>query len=374
MEVAWYLYAGFILFVIAMLLIDLKFFHSEEHEPTVKESGSWVAVWVSLAVIFGIILALWQGATTTAEYFAGYLIEYSLSVDNMFVFVVIFAYFKIPRAYQHQVLFYGILGAMVFRGIFIAIGVALIQNFEWMLYVFGAFLIFTAVRIARGTEEIHPEDNPVLKFFAKRFPSTHRFDGQKLFTTEDGKRVATPLFVTLLFVETTDIVFAVDSIPAILAITDDPFIVLTSNVFAILGLRALYFLLAGVMDRFHLLKYGLSVILAFVGMKMLATAVPCGREAFFCHEHHVAVPIWLSLTVIVTTLVVTAVLSLVREPSEPGFVEVDDDPDSAAHRMPTDEQADPVTDRVSAPDGSRPTEPAPPDAPPARPRSRAEDG
>ncbi|MQB00782.1 MAG: TerC/Alx family metal homeostasis membrane protein [Actinobacteria bacterium] len=356
-----------------MLLVDLRFFHSEEHDPTVKESGAWVGVWVAMAVIFGIILAVWQGATTTAEYFAGYLIEYSLSVDNMFVFVVIFSYFKIPRSYQHQVLFYGILGAMVFRGIFIAVGVALIRNFEWMLYIFGAFLVFSSYRIARGTEEIHPEDNPVLKFFSKRFRSTTRFDGQKLFTIEDGKRVATPLFVTLLFVETTDIVFAVDSIPAILAITPDPFIILTSNVFAILGLRALYFLLAGVMDRFHLLKYGLAVILAFVGLKMLATAIPCGGEAFLCHEGHVAVPIWLSLTVIITTLAVTAILSLVLEPSGEHFVEADDDDsDLAASRTPGGGSV-PLTDPGSASDGPRPTETAPGDARPARPRSRAED-
>jgi tellurite resistance protein TerC len=333
-----------------------------------------VAVWVSLAVIFGIILALWQGATTTGEYFAGYLIEYSLSVDNMFVFVVLFSYFKVPRAYQHQVLFYGILGAMVFRGIFIAVGVALIQNFEWMLYVFGAFLVYTSVRIARGTEEIHPEDNPVLRLFSKRFRSTTRFDGQKLFTIEDGKRVATPLFVTLLFVETTDIVFAVDSIPAILAITHDPFIVLTSNVFAILGLRALYFLLAGVMDRFHLLKYGLAIILAFVGVKMLASGIPCGDEAFFCHEGHVELPIWLSLSVIVVTLAMTAILSLVMEPPREGFVEVDgDEADRTTPESPAGESV-PVRDPGSDPGGSLPKDSAPVDARPTRPRSHAEDG
>ena len=373
MEAPWYLYVGFIVFVVAMLVVDLRFFHSDEHEPTVKESGAWVAVWVSLAIIFGIVLIFWQGGTKAAEYFAGYLIEYSLSVDNMFVFVVIFTYFRVPLAYQHQVLFYGILGALIFRGIFIAVGVALIQNFEWMLYVFGAFLIFTAFRIARGTEEIHPEDNPVLKLFSRRFRSTPRFDGQRLFTVENGKRVATPLFVTLLFIETTDIVFAVDSIPAILAITHDPFIVLTSNVFAVLGLRALYFLLAGVMDRFHLLRYGLAVILGFVGVKMLGTAIPCGAESFFCHEGHFAIPIWLSLTVIVVTLGVTVVLSLVIQPDE-------------AHRVPTiDDDARPVlrggkdgsddlTDQGSAGDGTLPPRPEPKDGSPTHPRSRVEDG
>jgi tellurite resistance protein TerC len=296
--VAWYLYVAFIVFVIAMLLVDLKLFHAEEHEPTVKESLTWVLIWVSLAIIFGVIVYIWKGSTLTGQYFAGYLIEYSLSVDNMFVFIVIFSYFQVPRAYQHQVLFFGILGAMIFRGIFIAAGVALIENFEWTIYIFGAFLIFTAVRIARGTEDVEPEKNPILKMFRRRFPTSSTFDGQKLFTIENGKKVATPLFITLLFIEITDIVFAVDSIPAIFAVTRDPFIVLTSNVFAILGLRALYFLLAGSMDKFHLLKYGLAIILGFVGSKMLLEAA------------HVHIPIWLSLVVIVSVLTLTAFLSL----------------------------------------------------------------
>jgi tellurite resistance protein TerC len=301
----WYLYAGFIAFVVAMLLVDLKFFHQEEHAPSAKESGVWVAVWVGLALIFGIVVWVWRGSTSAGEYFAGYLIEYSLSVDNMFVFVVIFNYFAVPRAYQHQVLFYGILGAIVFRGIFIALGTALVTNFEWVIYVFGAFLIYTAVRIGRGqAENIHPEENAILQFFRRRFRTTTTYHGQKLFVIEDGKRLATPLFIVLLFVETTDIFFAVDSIPAIFAVTRDSFIVLTSNVFAILGLRALYFLLAGVMDRFHLLKYGLAVILGFVGSKMLLEAV------------HVEIPIWLSLTVIVTVLGVTGLLSLKVPPPD----------------------------------------------------------
>ena len=313
----WYLYAGFIGFVIAMLFIDLKFFHAEQHEPTARESGIWVGVWISLALIFGVIVYFWKGGSTAAEYFAGYLIEYSLSVDNMFVFVLIFGYFRIPLALQHQVLFYGILGAMIFRGIFIALGVALISNFEWIIYVFGAFLIYTAFKIARGTEDVHPEDNPVLKFAQKRIRTTTKLDGQKLFTMENGKRLATPLFIVLLFIEVTDIIFAIDSIPAIFGITRDPFIILTSNVFAILGLRALYFLLAGFMDRFHLLKYGLAVILGFVGLKMLGTAVKCGAESMFCKEEHLTVPIWMSLLVIVGTLAVTVVLSLKNPPDHP---------------------------------------------------------
>ena len=308
--VPWYLYAGFIAFVIAMLLVDLKLFHTDEHDPTPKESGTWVVIWVGLALAFGGIVWGWKGGTRAAEYFAGYLIEYSLSVDNMFVFVLIFQYFKVPFRFQHQVLFYGILGAMIFRGIFIAAGVALVENFEWVIYVFGAFLIFTAIRIARGTEEVHPENNPILRFAQSKVRSTTRYDGQKLFTIENGRRVATPLFIVLLFIEMTDVVFAIDSIPAIFAITRDPFIILTSNVFAILGLRALYFLLADFIDRFHLLKYGLAVILGFVGLKMLGTALDCTGESLICHEGHVALPIWLSLTVIIVTLAVTVGLSL----------------------------------------------------------------
>ena len=321
--VSWYMYAGFIAFVIAMLLVDLRLFHAKEEggDPSVKQSAAWVAVWVGLAVAFGIIVWVWKGSTTAAEYFAGYLIEYSLSVDNMFVFIVIFSYFSIPPKYQHQVLFYGILGAIVFRGAFIAIGVALIENFEWIIYVFGAFLLYTAYRVGRGaTEEIHPEDNPILKFAQKRFRSTTRFDGQKLFTIKNAKRVATPLFVTLLFVETTDVVFALDSIPAIFGITDDPFIILTSNVFAVLGLRALYFLLAGGLKKLHLLNYGLAVVLGFVGVKMLLEAVGCSSEGLFCQvdhgDGHIAIPIWLSLTFIIATLGITTLLSFMIPPPE----------------------------------------------------------
>ncbi|MDQ3916000.1 MAG: TerC family protein [Actinomycetota bacterium] len=313
MDVSPWLYVGFIGFVVAMLLVDLKLFHTEAHAPTAKESGIWVAIWVSLALAFGIGLLVFQDTKDAGEYFAGYLIEYSLSVDNMFVFVVIFSYFKIPLSHQHQVLFYGILGAMVFRGIFIALGTALVQNFDWVIPIFGIFLLYTAYRIAKGSaEHVHPEDNPVLKFARKRLRTTPKLDGQKLFTVENGKRVATPLFIVLLFVETTDIFFAIDSIPAIFAVTKEPFIVLTSNVFAILGLRALYFLLAGGMDRLHLLKYGLAVILGFVGVKMLLE----GTELVGLTEHAIHVPIWLSLTVIIGVLTITAILSFKIPPKE----------------------------------------------------------
>ena len=303
MAVPWYAYAAFIAFVVAMLLVDLRLFHAEEHAPSARESATWIAVWVGLALAFGVGVFLIQGPRLGGEYFAGYLIEYSLSVDNMFVFVVIFSYFHVDRAYQHQVLFYGILGAIIFRGLFIWAGTALIAAFAWVIPVFGLFLVFTAYRIAKGAaEEVHPEKNPILRFAQRRFPTTTKFDGQKLFTIENGRRVATPLFVVLLFVETTDILFAVDSIPAIFGVTREPFIVLTSNVFAILGLRALYFLLAGGMDRLHLLNYGLAIVLAFVGIKMILEV------------WHIGIPIWASLAFIVVVLGATTILSLRMPP------------------------------------------------------------
>jgi tellurite resistance protein TerC len=303
-SVSWYVYLGFLVFVIAMLFVDLRFFHTHAHEPTAKESGAWVAVWVALALAFGVVVYFWRGLSSALDYFTGYLIEYSLSVDNIFVFVIIFSYFGIPRQYQHRVLFYGILGAIIFRGIFIALGIVLIERFEWILYVFGAFLLFTAVRVARGSEETPHDQNPVLKFFQRNFRTTNQLHGQKLFTIEEGRRVATPLFIVLLVVETTDILFALDSIPAIFGITLDPFIVLTSNVFAILGLRAVYFLLARVLTRLHLLKYGLGVILAFVGLKMLLSRVWEPES-------------WVSLGVIVIVLAVTALASVWFPPRPP---------------------------------------------------------
>lgn len=352
------MYAGFIAFVIAMLLVDLKLFHTDpEKEPEVRQSAIWVAVWVGLAIVFGVIVFLWRGTDSGAKYFAGYLIEYSLSVDNMFVFIVIFSYFSIPIRYQHQVLFYGILGAIIFRGIFIAVGVALIRNFEWIIYIFGAFLLFTAYRVAKGmTEEIHPEDNAILKWAQRRFRSTTKFDGQKLFTLENGKRVATPLFITLLFVESTDVVFALDSIPAIFGITKDPFIILTSNVFAVLGLRALYFLLAGGLKKLHLLNYGLAFVLGFVGVKMLLEAVPCSTQGMFCsisdgHDGHIAVPIWLSLAVIISALALTTFLSFKIPPPEDDELVPKDRPpppaggDAANLDLPANEESPDRTSR-----------------------------
>lgn len=313
----WYLYVLFIAFVLAMLAIDLKLFHTEAHEPSTKESAAWVGVWVSLALGFGVIVYFWKGLENAIEYFSGYLVEYSLSVDNIFVFILIFGYFSIPRRYQHRVLFFGILGAMVFRGIFIGVGTALITRFSWILLVFGVFLIITAIRMsARAIEEVHPERNPILQFFMRHLRTTSSFDGQRLFTIQNAKRVATPLFVVLLFIEFTDIVFAVDSIPAIFGITKDPFIVLTSNLFAVLGLRALYFLLAHGLTRLHLLNYGLAIILGFVGVKMV---VEVGGELFW--DTHLALPAWASLAFIVVVLSLTAVASLKFPPALPEVVE-----------------------------------------------------
>jgi tellurite resistance protein TerC len=286
-----------------MLIVDLRFFHGEDHEPTAKEAGTWLAVWVAMGIAFGLFLLIWKGSNEGGKYFAGYLIEYSLSVDNMFVFVVIFTYFQVPSKYQHQVLFFGILGAIVFRGAFILLGIALVRSLEWIVYLFGAFLLITAFRMVRGQTEVSPEDNPILRFLQKRLPTTSQYhDGKFWIKEETGRRVLTPLLIVLIFIDLIDIAFAIDSIPAILAITTKPYLVLTSNMFAILGLRALYFFLAKSVDRFHLLKYGLAVILAFVGVKMLLGAV------------HVEISTVASLIVIALVLATTVVLSLKIEP------------------------------------------------------------
>lgn len=261
---------GFNVFVLIMLALDLGVFHRKAHEVSVKEALIWSLVWITLALTFNGIIYYQFGEQKAVEFLTGYLIEKSLSVDNIFVFVIIFSYFKIPSKYQHRVLFWGILGALVMRIIFIFAGVALIQQFHWTIYIFGAFLIFTGYKmITQKDKKMDPEKNPVIRFFKKIYPVTDKLHDDKFFIKENGKRFATPLFLVLILVETTDLIFAVDSIPAILAITQDQFIVYTSNVFAILGLRSLYFALAGVIHKFYYLKAGLSVILVFVGIKML---------------------------------------------------------------------------------------------------------
>jgi len=260
----------FIAFVLAMLALDLGVFHRKIHIIHPKEASAWVAVWVALALLFAAGLFFVYGHHVALRFLTGYVIEESLSIDNIFVMVLIFEYFRVPPICQHRVLFYGILGALVMRGLFIGLGTVLLARFHWVIYVFGAMLIVTAIRMAlKQDEEFEGERNPVVRAARRLLPLTDEFHGKHFFVLEQGRKVATPLFLVLVLVEVTDLVFAIDSIPAIFGVTRDPFIVFTSNIFAILGLRSMYFLLAAVVDRFYLLKYGIAIILAFVGVKMI---------------------------------------------------------------------------------------------------------
>jgi tellurite resistance protein TerC len=263
------LWIGFNLFVLLMLALDLGVFHKKSKEISIKEALTWTSVWVFMAFLFNVFVYYQLGQEKAFEFFTGYLIEKSLSVDNIFVIILIFGYFNVPSAYQHKVLFWGILGALIMRVAFIFAGVELIHKFHWIIYVFGAFLVYTGIKIStQGDIKLDPEKNPVVKLVRKLFRVTPTFEGDKFFTRKNSFLYATPLFVVVVMIEFTDLVFAVDSIPAILSISDDPFIVYTSNVFAILGLRSLYFALAGIDKYFIYLKYGLSAILVFVGLKM----------------------------------------------------------------------------------------------------------
>lgn len=270
------LWIGFTLFVIVMLAIDLGVFNRKAHEVHHREALIWTAVWVSLAVAFNVWVFLNHGKELGLEFLTGYVIEYSLSIDNLFVFLLVFRYFAVPKASQHRTLFWGILGALVMRAIFIFLGAVLLESFNWIIYVFGGFLVFTGIKMLNGANvEIHPERNPVVRLFQRLMPVTRQYYGARFLVREGGRKtgrwVATPLLLVLVVVEATDVVFAVDSIPAIFAITRDPFIVFTSNIFAILGLRSLYFLLAAAMTHFHHLKLGLGAVLAFVGAKMMVS-------------------------------------------------------------------------------------------------------
>lgn len=294
-----WLWIGFNVFVLLMLALDLGVFHRKAHVVTFKESITWTVVWISLALLFNLGVAHYMGNDKGLEFFTGYIIEKSLSVDNVFVFALLFSYFAVPSLYQHKVLFWGIIGALIMRAIMIALGAKLITEFAWIIYIFGAFLILTGIKmIVKRSEEIHPEKNPVVRLFKRFMPVTNEYHGEKFFVRKEGILMATPLFVVLLLVEFTDLIFAVDSIPAIFAVTTDPFIVYTSNVFAILGLRSLYFALAGVMDKFHYLKIGLGCVLSFVGVKMLV-----GHTEWKIDTH-------LSLGVIVTILSASIIASL----------------------------------------------------------------
>jgi tellurite resistance protein TerC len=292
---------SWIIFAVAvggLLSLDLFVFHREAKQVRMREASAWVAVWVTLGLAFGGWIFLTRGSTSGAEYLAGYLIEYSLSMDNVFVFAVLFAYFGVPPQYQHRLLFWGVLGAIVFRAIFILAGTALLDAFHFVIYLFGALLLFTAWRmVTAGAENVDPSANPFLRILRRVIPVTNEFEGPSFFTRRNGKLWATPLFAALVVIETSDIMFAIDSVPAILAITQDTFIVFTSNAFAIMGLRSLYFMLAGLIDRFEYLKYGLAALLAFAGVKMLLSDV-----------FHIDV--WVSLGIILAILVVSVVVSL----------------------------------------------------------------
>lgn len=294
--VAW---VAFLVFVLLMLALDLGVFHKKSHNVGFKEAIGWSIVWIIMALIFSGVIYMWHGQEDFMLFLTGYVIEKSLSVDNLFVFLLIFSYFKTPGQYQHKVLFYGILGALLMRAFFIWAGIALITKFTWVIYLFGGFLIFSGIKMLfpHGDEE-SLENSAVIKGIKKIFPTSHEFDGDKFFTVKNGKKMITPLFVTLIFVEFSDVVFAVDSIPAIIGITSDPFLVFTSNVFAILGLRSLYFALKGFADIFEHLKYGLSIILIFIGVKM-------------CISHFYHVPVAVTMCVIFGVLTISVITSLI---------------------------------------------------------------
>jgi len=299
-----FLWVAFNVFVLGMLAIDLGVFHRKAHAVTMKEAGIWSVVWIGLAMVFNLGIYFAWGQDKALEFLTGYVIEKSLSVDNLFVFLMIFQYFATPAQYQHRVLFWGILGALILRAIFIATGSALLSNFHWMMYVFGGFLVITGVKMyLQGDEKIEPERNPVVRLFERWVPISKAYDGQKFFIRREGRTYATLLMLVLIVVETTDVIFAVDSIPAIFAITQDPFIVYTSNVFAILGLRALYFMLAGVMEMFVYLKVGLSFVLCFVGAKMMLVDI-------------YKIPIGASLAVIGGVLLLSIIASWLIQPEK----------------------------------------------------------
>jgi len=292
----------FNLFVVAMLVLDLGVLNRRSHRVRFREALAWSGVWIALAAVFAVLDLFWHGRAQALQFVTGYVIELSLSVDNLFVFLVIFRYFKVPEEHQHKVLFWGILGALLMRGVFIVAGVGLIRRFSWITYAFGALLVYSGLKLLRqGETEIHPEKNPVLRLFRRAFPVTKEYAGGQFFTRRNGL-YATPLFVVLLVVETSDILLAVDSIPAVLAITLNAFIVYTSNVFAILGLRSMYFALAGMMDLFHYLHYGLSVVLIFIGLKMLGS-------------HYVWIPTGWALGIVLFVLG-TSILASLLNPEE----------------------------------------------------------
>jgi len=299
-------WGAFFLFITAMLALDLGVFQRNSHVVSMKEALGWCAVWGTLALAFGAGVWHFRGAELGQQFLASYLIELCLSVDNVFVFILVFAYFKVEPRYQHRVLFWGIIGAVVMRTVFILVGVSVIARFHWILYIFGAFLVYTGVKMALPSKdaEVDPEHNPAVKLFRRFFPVAPKNDQGHFFTVHNGKRMATPMFIVLLVIETTDVVFALDSLPAVLAITKDGFVALTSNIFAILGLRSLYFALNGIMSLFRFLKVGLAVILVFIGLKMLL-------------EHWLKVSTTTSLAVIAGVLTTSILMSVLVKPATP---------------------------------------------------------
>ena len=299
-----WLWTGFLIFILAMLFLDLLVFNRKAHAIKIKEAIGWSIFWIVLALIFNAGIYYFEGHDQALRFLSGYLVEKSLSVDNLFVFLLIFSYFRVPSIYQHKVLFWGIFGALVFRAIFIFAGIALLQKFAWLFYILGAFLVFTAIKLVMETEkEIHPEKNPILNFVRRLMPCTSDYEGDRFFVKKGNRWWATPLFIVLIAIETTDVIFAVDSVPAVLAISLDPFIVFSSNAFAILGLRALFFALSGMMQAFVYLHYGLAAILGFIGVKMILA-------------HWYKIPIAYALGFIALSLVLSALASVIWPPKE----------------------------------------------------------
>jgi tellurite resistance protein TerC len=324
MDVAWWAWAVFLGLILTLLALDLFVLHRTAHELSLKEAAIWSAVWISMGLGFCLVVFMWQGRTAGGEYLTAYLVEESLSVDNIFVFALLFSYFSVPAQYQHRLLFWGILGAILFRGVFIFAGISLLHYFHWVFYVFGAFLIYTAVKMARaGDVQVDPGNNSLLKIFRRVVPMTAGYRGQAFLVREAGRWIATPLLAVLIVVESTDVLFATDSIPAVFGVTQHAFLIFTSNIFAILGLRTLYFLLARLMAEMRYLKTGLAIILGFVGIKMLASAA-------------VEIPIWVSLAVIGVVLFGAGIFSVLASRREKRRRELDgaaaqlasaDDPD-----------------------------------------------
>ncbi len=311
MDTTIWAWIGFHAVVFLVLALDLGVFHRRSHTVSLREAGVWTLAWVTLSLLFNGVIWLWRGPEDALNFLTGYLVEYSLSVDNIFVFVLLFSYFRVPPQYQHRVLFWGILGALLMRGTMILLGAALVERFEWILYLFGAFLLVTGARLIfhdSDEQEIDPQRNLLVRLARRLLPITPEMRGDRFFVREQNRFSATPLLLVLLIVESTDLIFAVDSIPAIFGITHDPFIVYTSNICAILGLRSLYFLLAGVMQSFYYLRFGLAIILSFIGVKMLIPLV----SGWFLGGHGLHIPSTMSLAVIIVTLLLSVIASIIR--------------------------------------------------------------